>query len=162
MTDEQLRDLSRYRESSVFTAREKLVLDLAVAMTRTPPDVSDELFAQLQKHFTSAQLVELVTEIGLANLRGRFNTTFRCRVGGIFRGRVLSAARGVARQGLSPETAAAIIFGAPPLRDAASMRGPGSERERQRLRGDEAWRMFERAPARVFGQSWTRVPSKKS
>ncbi len=82
MTDEQLRELSRYGESSVFTAREKLAFDLAVAMTLTPPDVSDELFGELQKHFTSAQLVELVTEIGLANLRGRFNTTFRCRVAG--------------------------------------------------------------------------------
>jgi len=82
VTEAQLRDLSRYRESSSFTPREKLVLDLAVAMTCTPPDVSDELFGELQKHFTSAQLVELVTEIGLANLRGRFNTTFRCRVAG--------------------------------------------------------------------------------
>ena len=82
MTEEQLRDLSRYRESGNFTPREKLVLDLAVAMTATPPDVGDELFGELQKHFTSAQLVELVTEIGLANLRGRFNTTFRCRVAG--------------------------------------------------------------------------------
>ena len=82
VTEVQLRDLSRYSESSAFTPQEKLVLDLAVAMTRTPPDVSDELFAELQKHFTSAQLVELVTEVGLANLRGRFNTTFRCRVAG--------------------------------------------------------------------------------
>ena len=82
MTDEQLRDLSRYQESKAFTPVEKLVLDLAVGMTRTPPEGSDGLFAELQKHFTSAQLVELVTEIGLANLRGRFNTTFRCRVAG--------------------------------------------------------------------------------
>jgi alkylhydroperoxidase family enzyme len=82
VTDEQLHALSRYRESSVFTSCEKLVLDLAVAMTATPPDVSDALFGELQKHFTSAQLVELVTEIGLANLRGRFNTTFRCRPAG--------------------------------------------------------------------------------
>ena len=82
VTDEQLRDLSRYSESGAFTPKEKLVLDLAVAMTTTPPDVTDELFAKLQKQFTSAQIVELVTEIGLANLRGRFNTTFRCRVAG--------------------------------------------------------------------------------
>ena len=82
MTDEQLRDLSRYRESSAFTQKEKLVLDLAVSMTRTPPEVGDELFADLQKNFTNAQIVELVTEIGLANMRGRFNTTFRCRVAG--------------------------------------------------------------------------------
>jgi len=82
VTDEQLRELSRYRESSAFSPREKLVLDLAVAMTRTPPDVGDDLFAELQKYFANPQLVELVTEIGLANLRGRFNTTFRCRVAG--------------------------------------------------------------------------------
>lgn len=82
MTDEQLRELSRYRESSAFSPDEKLVLDLAVAMTRTPPDVSDGLFADLQKHFANAQIVELATEIGLANMRGRFNTAFRCRVAG--------------------------------------------------------------------------------
>ena len=82
MTDEQLRELSRYQESGAFTLREKLALDLAVAMTGTPPDVGDDLFAELQKHFTNAQLVELAAEIGLANLRGRFNTTFRCRVAG--------------------------------------------------------------------------------
>lgn len=86
VTDEQLRDLLHYRESNAFTPREKLVLDLAVSMTRTPPDVSEELFGELQKHFTGAQLVELVTEIGLANLRGRFNTTFRCRVAGFSEG----------------------------------------------------------------------------
>ena len=85
ITEEQLRDLSRYSESSAFTPQEKLVLDLAVAMTRTPPDVSDGLFGEMQKHFNSAQIVELVTEVGLANLRGRFNTTFRCRVAGYSR-----------------------------------------------------------------------------
>ena len=82
MTDEQLRDLSRFRESGVFTPADKAALELAVAMTRTPPEVGDELFAELQRHFTPAQLVELVTEIGLANLRGRFNTTFRCQAAG--------------------------------------------------------------------------------
>lgn len=82
MTDEQLHELSRYRESSAFTEAEKLALDLAVAMTGTPPDVGDGLFRDLQRHFTSPQLVELVTEIGLANMRGRFNTTFRCAVAG--------------------------------------------------------------------------------
>lgn len=82
VTEEQLRGLSRYAESGAFSAREKAALDLAVAMTRTPPDVGDGLFGELQKHFTSAQLVELAAEIGLANLRGRFNTAFRCRAAG--------------------------------------------------------------------------------
>ncbi len=69
-------------ESDVFGPVEKLVLDLAVAMTRTPAEVSDGLFAGLQKHFTSAQLVELTSEIAQANFRGRFNRTFHCRPAG--------------------------------------------------------------------------------
>jgi alkylhydroperoxidase family enzyme len=51
-------------------------------MTRTPPEVTDELFGALRREFSDAQLVELVTEIGLANLRARFNTTFGCEVAG--------------------------------------------------------------------------------
>jgi len=82
VTEKQLRELDGYRESGAFTPREKLVLDLTVAATRTPPDVTDELFTALRREFSDAQLVELVTEIGLANLRARFNTTFRCQVAG--------------------------------------------------------------------------------
>lgn len=86
MTEGQLRGLSSHRESGALTKREKLALDLAVAMTRTPPEVTDELFDALRSEFSDAQLVELVTEIGLANLRARFNTTFRCRVAGYSEG----------------------------------------------------------------------------
>jgi 4-carboxymuconolactone decarboxylase len=66
----------------VFGEIEKLVLDLAVAVTRTPTDISDELFADLRKHFTSAQLVELSTAIVQANFRGRFNRIFGCESAG--------------------------------------------------------------------------------
>jgi alkylhydroperoxidase family enzyme len=62
------------------------VLDIAVAMTRTPTDISDELLADLQKHFTSAQLVELSTAIAQANFRGRFNRVFRCDSAGFSEG----------------------------------------------------------------------------
>ena len=62
------------------------MLDLTVAVTKTPPDVSDGLFEELQKHFTSAQLVELVTEIAQANFRGRFNRTFHCLPAGLSEG----------------------------------------------------------------------------
>jgi hypothetical protein len=71
----------------VFGSTEKLVLDLAVAMTKTPPVISDELFAKLQERFTTAQLVELATAIANENLKGRFN-----RVGRLLRGCILSNA----------------------------------------------------------------------
>ncbi|TMM10239.1 MAG: carboxymuconolactone decarboxylase family protein, partial [Actinobacteria bacterium] len=39
IADEDLRDLTRYRESDRFSEVEKLALDLAVAMTATPAEV---------------------------------------------------------------------------------------------------------------------------
>jgi alkylhydroperoxidase family enzyme len=86
VTEEELRNLSNYRESNVFGLVEKLVLDLAVAMTSTPAAVSDELFAELRKHFSEAQLVELTSEIAQANFRGRFNRTFHCQPAGFSEG----------------------------------------------------------------------------
>jgi len=65
--------LSAYRDSQLFTDVEKLVLDYATGMSRTPVDVPDELFDRLRKHFSDAQLVELTHRIALENLRGRFN-----------------------------------------------------------------------------------------
>ena len=52
------------------------MLDLAVGMTVTPVQVSDELFAALQQHFDEGQLVELVNVIAVENLRSRFNAAF--------------------------------------------------------------------------------------
>ena len=45
-------------------------------MTRTPADVSDELFAALRRHFDDAQLVELSAAIAWENFRSRFNRPF--------------------------------------------------------------------------------------
>src|SRR5262249_18304465 len=47
--DDQLLALPRYRESELFDELEKLVLDYAVGMSRTPVAVSDELFAELTR-----------------------------------------------------------------------------------------------------------------
>ena len=73
LSDEVLLALPFYHTSPIFTEIEKLVLDYAVAVTRTPVDVSDALFATLREHFDPAQLVELTHAITLENLYGRFN-----------------------------------------------------------------------------------------
>ena len=73
LSDEQLLALPRYRESELFTDLEKLVLDYAVGMSRTPVDLPEALFAKMRQHFNEAQLVELTHVIALENLRGRFN-----------------------------------------------------------------------------------------
>jgi alkylhydroperoxidase family enzyme len=76
LTDEHLLVLPHYRDSDLFTDLEKLVMDYATAMTRTPAEVPDALFAQLCQHLDEIQLVELTHHIALENLRGRFNVAF--------------------------------------------------------------------------------------
>jgi len=73
LSDEQLLSLPRYRDSDCFDELERLVLDYAVGMSRTPVDVADELFARLRECFDDGQLVELTNVIALENMRGRFN-----------------------------------------------------------------------------------------
>jgi AhpD family alkylhydroperoxidase len=69
----KLRELSRWREADAFDERERLVLEYADAMTRTPAEVTDELFARLREHFDERQMVELTIAISLENLYSRTN-----------------------------------------------------------------------------------------
>jgi AhpD family alkylhydroperoxidase len=70
---EKLRALATWRDSPLFDERECLVLEYAEGMTRTPVEVSDELFARLREHFDERQLVELTMSVALENLYTRFN-----------------------------------------------------------------------------------------
>ena len=71
--DRQLQELAIYRSSDAFSDLEKLVIDYAAAMSRTPSEVDDDLVARLREHFDDAQLVELTNVIAIENLRARFN-----------------------------------------------------------------------------------------
>ena len=71
--EEQLRGLLDYRDNAAFGDVEKLVLDYATAMSRTPAEVSGELVAALKEHFDDPQLVELTNAIAIENMRARFN-----------------------------------------------------------------------------------------
>ncbi len=73
LTDEELLALSDYRHASCFSELDKLILEYATAMSRTPVEVSDELFDALRAHFDAAQLVALTHVITLGNMRARFN-----------------------------------------------------------------------------------------
>jgi AhpD family alkylhydroperoxidase len=68
---EKIRAVPNWRDSDVFTELERLVLEYAEAMTRTPAEVSDQLFGALRERFDEPQIVELTLCIGLENLFGR-------------------------------------------------------------------------------------------
>jgi len=76
VTEAEMRELPRYWESEAFDETDKLVMDYATGMTRSPVDVPDELFAKLRERFDEAQLVELTDIIALENYRARFNWAF--------------------------------------------------------------------------------------
>jgi AhpD family alkylhydroperoxidase len=88
LTDEQLLALPHYRESGLFDDVEKLVLDYAVGMSRTPVEVPDALFDRLRERFDDAQIVELTHVIALENLRGRFNLALGIGAAGFSEGMV--------------------------------------------------------------------------
>ena len=88
LTDEQLLALPSHSTSPLFSPLEKLVLDFAASMTRTPVDVSDELYAQLRSHFDEAELIEIAHRVALENMRGRLNHTFGIGASGFSEGTV--------------------------------------------------------------------------
>jgi AhpD family alkylhydroperoxidase len=74
--EDDLRELALWRESPRFDDLDRLVLEYAEAMTRTPVDVDDELFARLREHFDERAIVELTMAIALENLHARSNWAF--------------------------------------------------------------------------------------
>lgn len=52
------------------------MLEYAEAMTRTPAEVSDGLFASLRERFDERQMVELTMSIALENLYSRLGWAF--------------------------------------------------------------------------------------
>lgn len=91
LTNEELLALPTYRTSALFSDLDKLVLDYAVGMSRTPVEVSDELFGKLRQHFDDAQLVELTHLIAVENMYGRFNHALGVRSAGFSEGMVCAA-----------------------------------------------------------------------
>jgi len=79
VTDEDLAGLAKYETSDRFSIADRLVLDLAVAMTSTPADVPDSLRNELLVHFTKAELAEIASAIAWENHRSRLNKALGVR-----------------------------------------------------------------------------------
>jgi alkylhydroperoxidase family enzyme len=75
LRDDKLRAvLSNDRTS--FNDSERLVIELADAMTDTPANISDGLYARLRKQFSEEQLMQLGAQIAFENYRARWNRIF--------------------------------------------------------------------------------------
>jgi AhpD family alkylhydroperoxidase len=85
VTEETLAALDTYDENPLFTPAERVAIRYAEEMTRTPVEVSDELFDELRRHFDERALVDLTAAIALENLHARFNWAFQIESDGLCR-----------------------------------------------------------------------------
>ncbi len=73
--DAKLAAVWEYRTSPLFNAAERAALDVALAAGHVPNDVTDEMFAELRKHWDEGEIVEIVAVIALFGFLNRWNDT---------------------------------------------------------------------------------------
>ena len=74
LDEAKVREVPRWRDSSVFDDLERDVMAYAEAATATPPTVTDEQVASLRERLGDPALVELTMMIAIENQRSRFNS----------------------------------------------------------------------------------------
>jgi uncharacterized peroxidase-related enzyme len=73
--DEKLAAAWNYQTSPLFTPAERAALDVAVAAGTVPNAVTDEMFAELRRHWSDEQIVEIVGVIAMFGFLNRWNDT---------------------------------------------------------------------------------------
>jgi alkylhydroperoxidase family enzyme len=84
LTDEEITAVLEGRFDG-FGAPERTLLRMADAMADSPSNVGDELYAELRKHFSEEELIELAASAARENLRARFNRVFNVGSDGLYR-----------------------------------------------------------------------------
>ena len=61
---------------TAFNDIERMVIELADALSETPANVSDDLYARLRNQFSEEQVMQLGGQIAFENYRARWNRLF--------------------------------------------------------------------------------------
>ena len=73
IVEEKLRALPQFKDSTLFSEREKAALAYTEAATRSDPRVDPALVARLRRHFDDQAIVELAALIAYQNMSSKFN-----------------------------------------------------------------------------------------
>jgi alkylhydroperoxidase family enzyme len=84
LTDQEV-DAIRQGASEGFPPEEVALLQMADALAATPVNVSDDLYADLRRHFSEEQLIELAASAAQENFRARWNRVFAVESDGLYR-----------------------------------------------------------------------------
>lgn len=82
LDEAKVREVPRWRESSVFSPLERRVMEYAEAASQTPPAVTDELSDELLAELGPAALVELAARVAFMNMSARMNIALGIRADG--------------------------------------------------------------------------------
>ena len=84
LSRDEIADIVGFKDT-LLEGREKLVIQLADALSATPAEVSEALWAELARAFKEEEIIELAALIGQENFRARFNRAFNVSSGGFYR-----------------------------------------------------------------------------
>ncbi|TMB12861.1 MAG: carboxymuconolactone decarboxylase family protein [Deltaproteobacteria bacterium] len=75
--EDKLQAIDRYADHPGYSERERVALAYAEMVTISPNDITEEQFAELRRHFTDREIVELTTQAAFENFRARVNRSLR-------------------------------------------------------------------------------------
>jgi uncharacterized peroxidase-related enzyme len=75
VVDEKLAAVWEFRTSPLFSEAERVALDFAVAAAAVPNGATDELFAEMRRHWSENQVVEIAAVIATFGFLNRWNDT---------------------------------------------------------------------------------------
>jgi len=84
LSDEEIAAIREARIEA-FAPAEVALLRMADALADRPSNVSDELYAELCRHFSEEQLIEFTASAALENFRVRYNRVFDVGSDGLYR-----------------------------------------------------------------------------
>jgi uncharacterized peroxidase-related enzyme len=73
ISDAKMAAVWNYASSDLYSPAEKIALDFALAAASQPNAVTDELFAELSKHWSEGQIVEILGVVAMFGFLNRWN-----------------------------------------------------------------------------------------
>ena len=75
ISDAKLAEVWTYATSALYSEKERLALDFALAAASQPNAVTDDQFAQLQQHWSDSEITEMLGVVAMFAFLNRWNDT---------------------------------------------------------------------------------------
>jgi uncharacterized peroxidase-related enzyme len=72
---DKVADIWDFRTSPRYSEKERVALDFAIAAASVPNGVTDEMFAEMRKHWSENQIVEIAAVVAVFGFLNRWNDT---------------------------------------------------------------------------------------